>query len=74
MSPVTAARPARRQDLKSRPPANETEGTEIARTRREPGGHPGGTVTRAIKTLKSQALWLTLGYLGLILLLARAYA
>jgi hypothetical protein len=35
------------------------------------GWNGGGTVTRA---LKSHNLWLTLGYISLILLLAKAYS
>jgi hypothetical protein len=34
-------------------------------------GVEGGTVSRAIR---SRPLWLTLGYFGILLLLARAYA
>ena len=34
----------------------------------------GDRVTRAIRTLRSTSLWLVIGYVGLILLFARAYA
>ena len=56
---ASAARASRAADLKISVAEHETEG------RRSP------RVARTVRTLKSRRFWLTVGYLGLLLLMAQ---
>jgi len=62
VTPITRRHPPRKGRLKSPALRSKRKGAD---------GRGGGIVTRA---LRSHGLWLTVTYVGILLLMARAYA